>query len=212
MIKAGKLVCKVPKYLQEARDQHPIPFAEALAQIPHHAKFMKDIINKKRKLDEGEVVSLTATYSAIIQKNMSQKMQDLRSFTMPCTIRNIEFDKALCDYGVSINLLPLSVVKRVSLGELSPTRMHLQMANTSMAKPEGILEDVLVKVRKFIFPVDFVVIDIEEDKKIPLLLTRPFLATGATLIDVKKGELTLRAGTKEVHFSFNQCLKQHYVE
>ena len=134
-------------------------------------------------------MSLTATYSAIIQKNMSQKMQDLRSFTMPCTIRNFEFDKALCDSGVSINLMPLLVVKRVILRELSPTRMHLQMADTSMAKPEGILEDVLVKVGKFIFPVDFVVIDIEEDKHIPLLLSRPFLATRAALIDEIKESL-----------------------
>ena len=90
--------------------------------------------------------------------------------------------------------------------------MSLQMVDRSMAQLEGILEDVLGKVGKFIFPVDFVVIDIEEDKKIPLLLGRPFLATGVVLIDVKKGELTLRVGIKVVHFSLNQCLKQHDVE
>ena len=81
-----------------------------------------------------------------------------------------------------------------------------------MAQPEGILEDVLVKVGKFIFLVDFVVIDIEEDNQIPYLLGRPFLATGATLIDVKKGELTLRVGTEEVHFNLNKSLKQHDIE
>ena len=94
-------------------------------------------------------------------------MQDLGSFTIPCTIGNHEFGKALCDSGASINLMPLSVVRRLSLGELTPTPMSLQMADRSMDQPEGILEDVLVKVGKFIFPVDFVVIDIEEDKKIP---------------------------------------------
>ena len=108
--------------------------------------------------------------------------------------------------------MPLSVVKRLSLRELTPTIMSLQMADRSMAQPKGILEDVLVKVGKFIFPINFVVIDIEKDKKIILLLSRPFLATGENLIDVKKGELTLRVGTKEVHFSLNQCLKQHDVE
>ena len=108
--------------------------------------------------------------------------------------------------------MPFSVVKRISLGELTPTTMSLQMADRSMAQPKGILEDMLVKVGKFIFPVDFMVIDIEEDKLIPLLLSRPFLATGAALINVKKGELTLRVGTEKVHFNLNKSLKQHDVE
>ena len=85
--------------------------------------------------------------------------------------------KALCDSRASINLMPLFVVKRVSLGELTPTTMTLQIANRTLAQPGGILEDVLIKVGKFLFPVDFVVIDIEEDKQVPLLLGRPFLAT-----------------------------------
>ena len=82
------------------------------------------------------------------------------------------------------------------------------MADRTLAQPEGIPEDVLIKVAKFIFPVDFAVIDIEEDKRVPLLLGRPFLATGAALMDVKKGELTLRAGDEAVHFNLNQSLKQ----
>ena len=83
--------------------------------------------------------------------------------------------------------MPLYVAKRLSLEELTPTTMTLQMENRTLGHPEGILEDVLIKVGKFIFPMDFVVIDIEEDKKVPLLLGRPFLAKGAALIDVKKG-------------------------
>ena len=98
-------------------------------------------------------------------------MQDPGSFTIPCTIGNHEFGKALCDSGANINLMPLLVVKRLSLGELTPTTMSLQMADISMAQPEGILEDVQVKVGKFIFLMDFVLIDIEEDKKIPLFLS-----------------------------------------
>ena len=114
--------------------------------MPHYAKFMKDIIIKKRKLDARGVVSLSANYSAIIQKNLPQKMQDIGSFTIPCTIRNFEFGKALCGSSASINLRPLSVVKRLSSGELTPTTMSLQMVDRSMDQPEGILEDVLVKV------------------------------------------------------------------
>ena len=77
------------------------------------------------------------------------------------------------------------------------------MVDRSLAQPEGVLEDVLIKVGKFIFPVDFVVIDIEEDKQVPLLLGRPFLATGATLIDINKGKLTLRVGDEAIHFNLN---------
>ena len=99
--------------------------------------------------------------------------------------------------------MPLSVVKRLSLGELTPTTMTLQTANRTMAQPEGILKDVLIKVGKFIFPVDFVVIDMEEDKQVLLILGKPFLSIGAALIDVKKGELTLRVGKEEVHFNLN---------
>ena len=86
------------------------------------------------------------------------------------------------------------------------------MAYRTMAQPEGVLEDVLIKVGKFIFPVDFVVMNMEEDTQVPLLLGRPFLATGAALIDVKKGELTLRVGEEAIHFKLNTSLKQSEFE
>ena len=94
-----------------------IPFAKALAQMAHYAKFMKDILSKKRKLDEDRVISLSANYSAIIQKNLPLKMQDPGNFTIPCTIGNYGFGRALCDSGASINLMPMPMVKRLSLGE-----------------------------------------------------------------------------------------------
>ena len=130
-----------------------IPFAKALAQMPHYAKFMKDILSKKRKLDEDGMVSLSATCSATIQTNLPLKMQDPGNFNIPCTIGNYEFGRALYDYGASINLFPMSMVKRLRLGEFTPTTMTLQMADRSMAQLEGILEDALIKVGKFIFPV-----------------------------------------------------------
>ena len=139
-------------------------------------------------------------------------MKDPGSFTIPCTIGKYEFKKALCDSGASINLIPLSVVQRLSLGELTPTTITLQMVDRSMAQPEGVLEDVLVKVGKFIFPVDFVVMKLEEDTQVPLLLGRPFLAIGAALIDVQKGELTLRVGNEVVHFNLNKSLAQSDVD
>ena len=153
-------------------------------------------------------MSLIATCSAMIQKTLPEKMQDPDNFTIPCKIGDANMGKALCDSGASINLMPLSVAQRLSLGELTPTAITLQMADITLTHPEGILEDVLIKVRKFVFLGDFVVINMEEDKQAPLLLGRPFLATGATLIDVKKGELTLRVGDEAVHFNLNHSLKQ----
>ena len=139
-------------------------------------------------------------------------MKDPSSFTIPCFIGKYEFKKALCNFGASINLMPLSVVQRLSLGELTPTAITLQMADRSMEQPEAILEDVLVKVGKFVFPVDFVVMQMEKDTQVPLLLGRPFLATRATLIDVKKGELTLRVGDEAVQFNINRSLEHPNIE
>ena len=99
------------------------------------------------------------------------KMQDPSSFTIPCTIGNSVMGKALCDSGANINFMPLFVVQRLSLGELTPTAMTLQIENKTLAKPEVILKDVLIKVHgKIHFLVDFMVIDIKQDKQVSLML------------------------------------------
>ena len=98
------------------------------------------------------------------------------------------------------------------MGELTPIAITLQMADRLMAQPEGILEDVLFKVGKFIFPMDFVIMQMEEDTQVPLLLGRPFLETEASLIDVQKGELTLRVGNEAVHFNINRSLEHPDVD
>ncbi|KAM6574928.1 hypothetical protein CsatA_023255 [Cannabis sativa] len=112
------------------------------------------------------------------------KLRDPRSFTIPCTIGGIEGINAFCDFGDSINLMPLSVCTRLQLGEAKPTIVTLPLADRSLAHPRGVIEDVLVKVDKFIFPTDFIVLDMEEDSNVPIILGRPFLATGQALIDV----------------------------
>ena len=184
-----------------------MPFTEVVTQMPLYAKFLKEILNKKRRIIEEGVVNLTATCSAVIKKNLLEKMKDPGSFTIPCVIGEFEFQKALCDSGASINLMPLSVARKLSLGELTPTTVTLQMADRTMAKPEGVIEDVLVKVGKFIFPVDFIILDMEEDSQVPLLLGRPFLAIGAALIDMQKGVLTLRVGEEAADFNLLKSLK-----
>ena len=189
-----------------------IPFAEVISQMPLYAKFLKEVLSKKRKIAKEGIVNLTATCSAIIQQKLPAKMKDPGSFTIPCSIGKYEFKKALCDSGASTNLMSLLVVQRLSLGELTLTAITLQMVDRSMARLEGILKDVLVKVWKFVFPVDFVVMQMEEDTQVPLLLGRPFLATRAALIDVQKGELTLRVGDEAVQFNINRSLEHPNVE
>ena len=178
-----------------------MPFTEVVTQMPLYAKFLKDILSRKRKIVEEGIVNLTATCSALMKKELPENMKDPGSFTIPCIIEGVEIQKALCDSGASINLMPLSVAKQLSLGEVIPTTITLQMADRSMVKPEGVLEDVLVTVGKFVFPVDFIILDMEEDSQVPLLLGRPFLATGAALIDMQKGVLTLRVGDEAVAFN-----------
>jgi len=190
------------KFLDVFKKLHiNIPFADALAQMPSYAKFLKEILSKKRRLDENETVMLTEECSAIIQNKMPQKLKDPGSFTIPCIIGNCEFNKPLCDLGASINLMPYSLFKKLGLGEIKHTSVSLQLAYKSTKHPIGIIEDVLVKVDKFIFLVDFIVLEMEEDREIPLILGRPFLATGRALIDLEQGKLTLRIGSEEVNFN-----------
>ena len=184
-----------------------MPFTEVVTQMPLYAKFLKEPLSKKRRIAEEGVVHLTATCNVVIKKTLPEKMKDPGSFTIPCVIGEFEFQKALCDSGASINLMPLSVAKKLSLGELTPTTVTLQMADRTMEKPEGVIEGVLVKVGKFILPVDFIILDMEEDSQVPLILGRPFLATGAAFIDMKKGVLTLRVGEEAADFNLPQILK-----
>ncbi|KAL5546411.1 hypothetical protein UlMin_006098 [Ulmus minor] len=161
------------------------PLVEALEQMPNYVKFMKDILTKKRRFGEFETVVLTRECSAVLQNKLPPKLQDPGSFTIPCSIGNQYFGKALCDLGASINLMPMSIFKKLGIGEARPTIVLLQLADRSIAHPEGKIEDVLVKVDKFIIPVDFIVLDYEANLEVPIILGRPFLATGRTLIDVQ---------------------------
>ncbi|KAL5573402.1 hypothetical protein UlMin_022999 [Ulmus minor] len=184
-----------------------IPFVEALEQMPNYVKFMKDMLMKKRKFGEFETVALTRECSAALQSKLPPKLQDPGSFTIPCSIGGQYCGKALCDLGASINLMPMSIFKTLGIGEARPTTVSLQLADRSIAQPEGKIEDVLVKVDKFIFPVDFIILDFEADMEVPIILGRPFLATGRALIDVHNGELTMRVQDEKVTFNVFQAMK-----
>ncbi|GLT29119.1 hypothetical protein SLA2020_040050 [Shorea laevis] len=192
-LKQHKLDKQFAKFLEVFKKLHiNIPFANALAQMPSYAKFLKEILSNKRKLEEHETVNLTEECSAILQNKLPPKLKYPGSFTIPCTIGDCHFGKALCDLGASINLMPFSVFRKLGLGKPKATTVSLQLADRSIKYPRGIIEDILVKVDKFIFPANFIVLDMEEDFEVPFILGRPFLATGRTLIDVQQGKLMLR--------------------
>ncbi|XP_070005679.1 uncharacterized protein [Nicotiana sylvestris] len=136
-----------------------------------------------------ETIKMKHQVSTIVH-SMAPKLEDPGAFTIPCTIGSADFAKALCDLGASINLMLYSVFKTLGIGKLRPTSMRLQMADRTMKRPLGIINDVLVQVDKFILPADFVILDYEVDYEVPIILVRPFLAIGKALVDVEAGELT----------------------
>ena len=126
-----------------------------------------------------------------------QKKEDTGAFTIQCTIGLLNFAKALCDLGASINLMPLSFYKKLGLGDPNPTAMRLLMADRTVKRPIGILHDVLVKVEPFIFLTDFVILDCEVDFEVPIIIGRSFLSTGRALVDMEKGQMKFRLNNEE---------------
>ncbi|XP_057747472.1 uncharacterized protein LOC130966668 [Arachis stenosperma] len=169
-----------------------IPFAEAIEQMPLYAKFLKELMTKKRSWKNNETVILTEECSAIIQHKLPQKLKDPGRFQIPCIIGKITVEKALCDLGASINLMSVAMMRKMKIEEAKLTKMALQLADRSFKFPHGVVEDLLVKVGYFIFLADFVVLDMQEEAKASIILGRPFLATAGDVIDVQKGDLTLR--------------------
>ncbi|XP_070007816.1 uncharacterized protein [Nicotiana sylvestris] len=162
-----------------------IPFVEAFREMPGFAKYLKDLITKKRTT-KNEVVNMTHRVSSIIATSTIQKKEDSGAFTIPCTIGAHDFARALCDNGDSINLMPHAIYNQAGLGMPRPTSMKLQMADRSIKRPVGIVDDVLVKVGKFHLPADFIILDCAVDKEIPIILGRPFLSTGRALMDLER--------------------------
>ena len=156
-----------------------IPFVDALAQMPNTVKFMKEIMSNKKKLEAYVTVDLFESCNTVIQRKLLEKHKDPSSFIIPCIIGEHIFSKELCDLGENINLMPFSMAKNLNLGEITLINLSLPMVDKLMTFSKGIIEDVLVKVNKFISPVDFMVLDMEEDEKMPPIIGRPFLATSS---------------------------------
>jgi hypothetical protein len=128
-----------------------IPFTDVVTQMPTYAKFLKDILSNRRKLDE-EIVPLTEKVSAIVMNKLPPKLQNPDSFTISCSIGSIKFNRILCDLWASVSLMPKSIFDRIGVGELVSTRISLQLADRSVKYPVGQVEDLPLQVGNFIFP------------------------------------------------------------
>ncbi|GJT71469.1 reverse transcriptase domain-containing protein [Tanacetum coccineum] len=141
-----------------------------------------------------------ASVKAVEETCLPEKLGDPSKFLTPCDFPELDEYLAWANLCASINLMPLSMWKKLSLSELTPTRMTLELTDRSVAHPKGVAEDVFVKVGKFYFPSDFVVVDYDVDTRVPLILGRPFLRTARALIDVHGEELTLRVNDEAITF------------
>ncbi|GJY46373.1 reverse transcriptase domain-containing protein [Tanacetum coccineum] len=166
-----------------------ISFTDALFLMPSFAPTIRNLLMNKEKLLELAKIQLNENFSTMLL--------------------GMDVCHALADLGASINLMPLSFWKKLSLPELTPTRMTLELADRSITHPKGVVEDVFIKVGSFYFPIDFVVVDFEADPRVPLILGRSLLRTGRALIDVYEGELILKDGNEQIIFHVNGTTKHH---
>ena len=190
-----------------------IPLLDIIKQVPAYAKFLKDLCTIKKGLGIEKKTFLTEQVSAIIQSKNLVKYKDPGSPTISVNIGGTYIDKSLLDLGASVNLLSYSVYKQLGLGELKPTNITLSLVDRSVKIPKGIVEDVLVKVDKFYYPVDFVVLDTEPIENgpnhVPIILGRPFLATANAIINCRNGVMQLTFGNMTLELNIFHLNNKH---
>nr|GEW57412.1 hypothetical protein [Tanacetum cinerariifolium] len=182
---------QIHKFWQMFKQLHiNITLVDALILIPKYQKMLKALLSNKEKLLELANTPINENCSVVILKKLPEKLRDAGKFLISCGFSELKC-KALADLGASINLMPLSVLKKLGLPELISTPKDLALAKRAICTPAGITRDVFVSVGKFTFPTDFVIVDYESDPRVPLILGRPFLRTARALIDVHEEEMIL---------------------
>nr|GEV75323.1 reverse transcriptase domain-containing protein [Tanacetum cinerariifolium] len=203
-----KATNQMEKFFKNFQDLHfDISFADALLLMPKFASTIKSLLTNKDKLFELAKIPLNENCSAMLLKKLPKKLGDPGKSLIPCDFLGMDVCHALADLGASINLMSLSIWKKLSLPELTPTQMTLKLADRSITRPKGVAEDIFVKVGKFHFPTDFEVVDFEANPRVPLILGRSFLRTNCALIDFYGEEITLWVNDKAVTFNLNQTTR-----
>ncbi|CAM8885097.1 unnamed protein product [Rhodiola kirilowii] len=197
----GKLDAHFQRFVEMLKKLYvTLPFHEVITQNPTYAKFLKDIMSNRRVIEESSMVALNVECSAIVQSRMPKKMQDNGSFSIPISLGKIEIDRALCDLGASISLIPYSLFEQIDVGELHPTTISLKLADRSSRILRGVLRDVPIKVGKFFIPIDFYVLEMDVEQEMPVILGRPFLNTVEAVIRCGEGSIELKIGDEKLKF------------
>ncbi|GJW95979.1 reverse transcriptase domain-containing protein [Tanacetum coccineum] len=196
-----------PKQVKET--QLPKPYKPKIP-MPNYGKFLKELISNKYKIEQIFAAFLSDESSAMIQNKVPPKLKDPESFLIPCNFNKAFSCNALADLGASINLMPYSLYVKLSLETLKPTKMSVRLADRSFQYPVGIAKNMLIEVGKFTFPADFVILEMEEDSKVPLILGRPFLYTADAIIRVKPKQLNLGVRTERMIFNIDSAMKHSY--
>ena len=193
-----------------------LPLLHVIKQVPSYAKILKDLCTMKRKQNVKKTAFLTEQVSALIQHKIPPKYKDPGCPTISCIIGDHDIEQALLDLGASVNLMPYSVYLQLGLGELKPTMVVLQLADRSVKTPKGVVEDVLVQIDKFYYPVDFLILETESvvhaNSKIPIILGRPFLATANALINCRNGLMKLSFGHMTLEVNIFNIGKQIFED
>ncbi|KAK9043123.1 hypothetical protein V6N11_071474 [Hibiscus sabdariffa] len=198
-LKKQKQDYQFKKFLDILKQVHiNLPLVEALQQMPNYTKFLKDMVTRKKRIEEFETAAARETCLALMHNKVTAKKTDPGSFTIECFIGHNYPTKAFCDPGASINLMPKSVFQKLGIGEAKPTTVMLQLADHSYVQPEGKIEDILVQVDKFIFPADFLILNCEADEYAPIILGRPFLSTSRAVIDFDNDEIIFKVENNSV--------------
>nr|GEW18554.1 reverse transcriptase domain-containing protein [Tanacetum cinerariifolium] len=183
-----------------------VPLVDVLVGMPNCGKFLKDLVSNKSKMDQISTAFLTEECSPILQNKLPLNLGDPRSFLIPCKLAKSVKYLALANLGASINLMLYSLYAILSRTALKPTRVSIRLANHTYQYPMGVAENMLVQVGKFVFPIDFVILQMEEDYRVPLILERPFLHTADAIIRVKNKELNLGIGEDRATFRINKAM------
>nr|GEV50508.1 reverse transcriptase domain-containing protein [Tanacetum cinerariifolium] len=193
------------KLMEIFRDLHfELSFADALIHMPKFAPMFKKLLNNKEKLIELTKTPLNENCSAVVLKKLPEKLGDPGRFLIPCDFSEFDNCLALADLEASINLMSLSIWKKLRLPTLNDTKMILELADRTISKPTGVAENVFVKVGKFYFPADFVVLDFIDDPRVPLILGRPFLSTAHAIINVHEREIILRQDKQSLMLQYEE--------
>ncbi|GJY85999.1 reverse transcriptase domain-containing protein [Tanacetum coccineum] len=211
-LKKEKMEARYAKFLDMIKEVRiNVPLVDVLAGMPNYGKFLKDLVSNKNKLEKISAAFLTKECSAILQNKIPPKLGDLRSFLIPCKLANSVEYLALADLDASIILMPFSLYAELSRTTLKPTRMSIRLANHTYQYPMGVAENMLVQVEKFVFPIDFIILQMEDDDRVPLILGRPLLHIVDAIIRVKNKELNLGIGEDRATFHIDKAMQHSHV-